>query len=85
MSIPALVPGLAHSGSFTFLSTSREARVLSQSTPCEVKKRERRKDQSQLRGMSLNIYSGATGGGGSQTVCSISISTLEQKHIPLQL
>lgn len=60
MSIPALVPGLAHSGSFTFLSTSREARVLSQSTPCEVKKRERRKDQSLLRGMSLNIYSGAT-------------------------
>lgn len=35
MAIPALVPGLAHSGSPTVLSTCREARVSAQSTGCE--------------------------------------------------
>lgn len=42
MAIPPLVPGLAHSGSPTALSTCREARVLSQSTGCKVKVGEKR-------------------------------------------
>lgn len=43
MAIPPLVPGLAHSGTATVWSTGREARVLSQSTGCEVKVGEKRK------------------------------------------
>lgn len=46
MVIPAMVPGLAHSGSPTVLSTCREDRVLSQSTGCKVKVGEKGKIQS---------------------------------------
>lgn len=41
MAIPALEPGLAHSGSPTVLSTSREESVCSQSTGCEAEKQSR--------------------------------------------
>lgn len=50
MAIPALVPGFAHSGSPTVLSTCREARVSAQSTGCEVKRK-----NSDSETMSSNI------------------------------
>lgn len=54
MATPALVPGLAHSGSPTDLSTCRESRVLSQSTGCKATAGEERKNsgRSQLTAMS---------------------------------
>lgn len=45
MDTPAMVPGLAHSGSPTALSNFREARVLSQSTGCKGRVRDKRKTQ----------------------------------------
>lgn len=50
MAVPALVPGLAHSVSPTVLSTSREARVCSQSTGCKMKVGEKTEIQQKGHG-----------------------------------